>query len=447
MAQPLQIDLPKEQRNELIDVRDHHDKPYMREKAAAVLKVAGPPEEEGQSARQVALSGLLRERRPNTVRGWVHAYKEEPTRKKESTDLSSKKAAGKSPLFPPTSEEQMRERLKELTSRSPQALGLERSRWTLGVLRKRLGEKAPETDAGTWQMLSRLGITHTRGQGYVLSPDEHFEAKRAFIDGVRMRTGTEAEADEKPKPEAPDSSEDSGNGPTESGSEEDSPTDRLFYLDELTYELHPTNSADWSPALVAGWRAADGPARNLRAENLRAEEGAFARGDGRRERKAVLPAKADLPAKAERWARETVGREKLTDLYREMAETYQGECLWVVQDNTPFHFHTDVLQALETQIWPRAHPAFEYSRPSKWPDPTEAALSHGELPVQIVPLPTYASWLNPIERLWRWLKQEVLHLHPFAGNWEKLKRGVRSFLERFTEGSGALLEYTGVSGD
>lgn len=77
MAQPLQIDLPKEQRNELIDVRDHHDKPYMREKAAAVLKGAGPPEEEGQSARQVALSGLLRERRPNTVRGWVHAYKEE----------------------------------------------------------------------------------------------------------------------------------------------------------------------------------------------------------------------------------------------------------------------------------------------------------------------------------------------------------------------------------
>jgi hypothetical protein len=52
-----------------------------------------------------------------------------------------------------------------------------------------------------------------------------------------------------------------------------------------------------------------------------------------------------------------------------------------------------------------------------------------------------------IERLWRWLKQEVLHLHPFAGNRKKLKRGVRSFLERFTEGSEALLNYTGVSRD
>jgi len=77
MAQPLKVTLSEQQREELLDVRDHHEKPYMRERAAAVLKVAGPPGEEGQSARQVALHGLLRERRPNTVRGWIHAYKEE----------------------------------------------------------------------------------------------------------------------------------------------------------------------------------------------------------------------------------------------------------------------------------------------------------------------------------------------------------------------------------
>jgi transposase len=77
MPEPLQVTLSEQQREELIDVRDHHDKPYMRERAAAVLKVAGPPGKEGQSARQVALHGLLRERRPNTVRGWIHAYEEE----------------------------------------------------------------------------------------------------------------------------------------------------------------------------------------------------------------------------------------------------------------------------------------------------------------------------------------------------------------------------------
>ena len=35
-AQPLQLSLSKEQREELIDVRDHHEKPYMREKAAEI---------------------------------------------------------------------------------------------------------------------------------------------------------------------------------------------------------------------------------------------------------------------------------------------------------------------------------------------------------------------------------------------------------------------------
>lgn len=107
-----------------------------------------------------------------------------------------------------------------------------------------------------------------------------------------------------------------------------------------------------------------------------------------------------------------VGREKVVDLYREMVATYQGKRLWIVQDNTPFHFHTDVLQALEAQIGSQVHPAFGYDRPSKWPDPTEAALSGGERPVQIVSLPPFASWLNPIRRLWRWVKEEVLHLHP-----------------------------------
>lgn len=66
MAKPLQVSLSEEQREELVDVRDHHEKPYMREK------------------------------------------------------------------------------LKELTSRSPRSLGLDRSRWTLELLRKHLGEKAQD---------------------------------------------------------------------------------------------------------------------------------------------------------------------------------------------------------------------------------------------------------------------------------------------------------------
>lgn len=51
-----------------------------------------------------------------------------------------------------------------------------------------------------------------------------------------------------------------------------------------------------------------------------------------------------------------------------------------------------------------------------------------------------------IERLWRWLKQEVLHLHPYAENWKKLKKGVRAFLNRFTGVSPKHLQYVGLSG-
>ncbi|MBE2197018.1 MAG: transposase, partial [Anaerolinea sp.] len=29
-------------------------------------------------------------------------------------------------------------------------------------------------------------------------------------------------------------------------------------------------------------------------------------------------------------------------------------------------------------------------------------------------LPTYASWLNPIEKLWRWLRADVLYNHDLA---------------------------------
>jgi len=131
------------------------------EKAAAVLKVAGPPGEESQSARQVALSGLLRERRPNTVRGWVHAYEEEGIDGFVIED--GRVHDSRRDAFSPAGEEEMCDRLRERTNRSPRSLGLERSRWTLGLLRPRLGERGPETDSGTWHMLDRLGISPKGG--------------------------------------------------------------------------------------------------------------------------------------------------------------------------------------------------------------------------------------------------------------------------------------------
>jgi hypothetical protein len=72
MARQLAVTLSDEQRRELEHTRDHHELPYMREKAAAILKIAA-----GQSGRDVALHGLLQHRRPDTVYDWVHRYQAE----------------------------------------------------------------------------------------------------------------------------------------------------------------------------------------------------------------------------------------------------------------------------------------------------------------------------------------------------------------------------------
>ena len=67
--------------------------------------------------------------------------------------------------------------------------------------------------------------------------------------------------------------------------------------------------------------------------------------------------------------------------------------------------------------------------------------------IEPVWLPTYAPWLNPIEKLWRWLRQDVLKLHRLADDWPELQRRVNAFLDQFATGSHELLRYAGLSGD
>ena len=62
-----------------------------------------------------------------------------------------------------------------------------------------------------------------------------------------------------------------------------------------------------------------------------------------------------------------------------------------------------------------------------------------------MPLPTYASWCNPIEKLWRKLRQEVTHLHRWANDVPRLREEVERFLDQFASGSTDLLRYVGLS--
>jgi hypothetical protein len=66
------LTLSEEQRQELLRLRDHDARPYVRERGAALLKIA-----DGQSPHRVARSGLLKPRDPDTVYAWLDRYQAE----------------------------------------------------------------------------------------------------------------------------------------------------------------------------------------------------------------------------------------------------------------------------------------------------------------------------------------------------------------------------------
>jgi transposase len=114
-----------------------------------------------------------------------------------------------------------------------------------------------------------------------------------------------------------------------------------------------------------------------------------------------------------------IGRAKLIVFYRQLVAAYgDARLIYVVQDNWSIHRHPEVQDAL-------------------------AALPQ----IEPVWLPTYAPWLNPIEKLWRWLREQVLTLHRLAGDWDALRERVNAFLDQFAEQSQVLLHYVGLNGE
>ena len=116
-----------------------------------------------------------------------------------------------------------------------------------------------------------------------------------------------------------------------------------------------------------------------------------------------------------------------------------AETIYVVVDNWPVHFHPDVLAPLQDQNFP-----FPRTLPANWQAEPSSRAKLDDLPIQLLCLPTYASWLNPIEKLWRWLKQEVLHMHRNSDSWPDLKERVDHWLAGFSDGSTDLLRYVGL---
>ena len=72
MARQRTLTLTAEQEQELIALRNQTKEEYVRERCAAMLKIAG-----GKAPHWVALHGLLKPRDPDTVYSWLNIYEAE----------------------------------------------------------------------------------------------------------------------------------------------------------------------------------------------------------------------------------------------------------------------------------------------------------------------------------------------------------------------------------
>jgi transposase len=87
----------------------------------------------------------------------------------------------------------------------------------------------------------------------------------------------------------------------------------------------------------------------------------------------------------------------------------------IIWDNWPLHRHRDVLRVAQA------------------------------LGIELLYTPTYAPWCNPIEKLWKKLRHDVLRLHRLSDAWKRLCQKVTSYLADLERPNPDLLRYTGLS--
>jgi transposase len=279
--------------------------------------------------------------------------------------------------------------------REPRQLGIAAARWTLVRLRSVCSWLRLRSLGGLSALLARLGLCWKRARAHIRSPDPFYEAKRAEV--ARLAALAAASAGRI----------------------------ALVYVDEVTIYRQPT--------LAQGWEAA-GPGQPLaeysHARNTRTR--LIASLDPRDGRVVYLRASK-------------IGVEQLVSFFQRLREAYAGaERIYVVWDNWPVHVHPDFLVALQAQesAWqPAGAPNWRRTARRR----VRKERGHLNLPIQLVWLPTYASWLNPIEKLWRKLQQEEIHLHRLADQLATLRERIDGFLEQFAGGSAELLRYVGLA--
>ena len=91
MPKIIRVEMSEAEQKELEQLRNRDPRPYMREKAAALLKIG-----DGQVAAQVAENGLLKKHDPDVIYRWLKSWQAEGI-----AGLVVKPGRGRKPAFSP----------------------------------------------------------------------------------------------------------------------------------------------------------------------------------------------------------------------------------------------------------------------------------------------------------------------------------------------------------
>ena len=305
--------------------------------------------------------------------------------------LRHKPGKGRKPAFAPLSEEDAESELQAFMCRNPSVLPPHEARWTLRTLGTSVSWLKDMSIPGVRSVLCRLGISYKRGRPYMRSPDVEYAEKIASVKQALEQT--------KQNPE----------------------THVAFYQDEFAFRRQPSLGKDWTQT---------GSKKPIAHQTIEPDQTCYGIA-------ALNAHTGDLVYQQTQSA--TVRATHA--LYSEICLRYpQAKHIYLIQDDRLVHLHPNLLAALLPQT-----SSFDKPLPPSWKGKLSQKIGTLEkLPIEVLQLPTYAPWTNPIEKVWRWVRQAVLHLHRLADDWQTLQHRVIEFMQQFRGGSKKLLRYVGL---